>query len=183
METSEDEKRFRNMLSSCKKKELIDLITDQAIRYPQFETYVNERFRHNESLDELLANFLKQYVRYIDDPSSVSIDRFCEGADVFMEKMESYPASVSKAKAYLTVSNEIDELINGGLGWYNDSDFLAVQIAKECIENIYEIAQAAVKSGDERFISDIKDFLDEAKFSDGCICLGKEWDKIKGLFS
>ncbi len=183
METMEDVRRFKEELAASSKEELIDLISDHAERNYLFERYVREKIKRSDNADEILKGFLYNYIETIDDPSSTSVDILCEGGDVFLEKMEKVADSVSKARAYLTVINALDDLLSGGIGWYDDDDWLVVDIAKNCMENIFEMAKSAVQSGDEQYAADFKKYVYVAQLTDDCVGLGNMWGEVRNVFS
>lgn len=183
METMEDVRRFKEELAACSKEELIDLISDHAERNYLFERYVREKIKHSDNADEILKGFMYNYIETIDDPSSASVDILCEGGDIFLEKMEKAVDSVSKAKAYLTVINELDDLLSGGIGWYDDDDWLVVEIAKKCMQNILKMAKSAAQSGDEQYSADFKKFVFSTQPSDGVVGLRNAWEEVRNVFS
>ncbi|MGN1089776.1 MAG: hypothetical protein ACI4Q6_05185 [Huintestinicola sp.] len=179
----EDLRLFKEELAACSKGELIDIISDHADRNYLFERFVREKIKHSDNADEILKGFMYNYIETLDDPSSASVDILCEGGDVFLEKMEKVADSVSKVKAYLTVINELDDILDGGIGWYDDDDWLVVDIANKCMQNILKMAKSAAQSGDEQYSADFKKYVSSAELSDGCVGLGNMWEEVRNVFS
>lgn len=182
METAEDVKLFKEQLAACSKDELVDLIIKYAERDYIFECYVREKIKHSDNVDEILKGFLDNYIDTIDDPSSASDDVLCTGGDIFLEKMGNASDSVGKAMAYLTVINKLDDLLSGGIGWYDDDDFLIVEIAENCMKKILKMAKSAAQSGDEQYAADFKKYVYSAQLSDGCVGLRKMWEEVRNIF-
>lgn len=177
METKDDLNRFKEMLNKSTKEQLIEIIANKAVVDSSFELYVNNYLSVSESADDVLKMFLKfcERSRNWKEPD---IDIIEEGGSLFMEKMEGLPDSVGKIKAYILAINEIDALLNEGAGMYNDDDWIIVDIAKKCIDNVLEICTFAYSSEDKNFLNEAKQLFDTIDISTGCTCLDKEVEKI-----
>ncbi len=182
METMYDLNKFKKMLSTATKEQLIEIIANKAVVDDSFELYVNNFLSVQESADDVLKMFLKfcERSRNWKEPD---IDIIEEGGSLFLEKMEGLPDSVSKIKAYILAANEIDALLNDGAGMYNDDDWIIAEIAKKCLDKALEICTSAYASGDKAFLAETKQLFDTIDISTGCTCLDKEVEKIFGLLS
>lgn len=177
METIDEFNKFKEMLCNSTKEQLIEIIANKAERDASFELYVNNYLSGSESADDVLKMFLKscERSRGRDEPDIGIIE---ENGSLFLEKMECLPNSVSKIKAYILASNEIDALINEGAGMYNDDEWIIADIAKKCIDKVSEICMSACSSGDKIFLTEVKQIFDTIDISTECMCLDKEVEKL-----
>lgn len=177
METKDDLNRFKKMLNKSTKEQLIEIIANKAVVDSSFELYVNNYLSVSESADDVLKMFLKfcERSRNWKEPD---IDIIEEGGSLFLEKMDGLPDSVGKIKAYILAINEIDALLNEGAGMYNDDDWIIADIAKKCIDKTLEICTFACSSGDENFLTEVKQIFDNIDISTECMCLEKEAEKL-----
>lgn len=182
METIDEFNKFKEMLCSSTKEQLIEIIANKAERDASFELYVKNYLSGSESADDVLKMFLKscEQSRGWKEPD---IDIIEEGGSLLLEKMERLPDSVSKIKAYILANNEIDALLNEGAGMYNDDDWIIAEIAKKCIDKALEISTSAYASGNKAFLAETKQLFDTIDISTGCTCLDKEAEKIFGLLN
>lgn len=177
METMYDLNNFKEMLSTATKEQLIEIIANKAVVDDSFELYVNNYLSVQENANDVLKMFLKscERSRVGKEPDIGIIE---EGGSLFLEKMECLPNSVSKIKAYILASNEIDALINEGAGMYNDDEWIIADIAKKCTDKVLEICMSACSSGDKIFLTEVKQIFDTIDISTECMCLDKEVEKL-----
>lgn len=182
METIDEFNKFKEMLCSSTKEQLIEIIANKAERDASFELYVNNYLFGSESANDVLKMFLKscERSRGRDEPDIGIIE---ENGSLFLEKMESLPDNVSKIKSYILANNEIDTLLNEGAGMYNDDDWIITEIAKKCLDKTLEICTSAYASGDKNFLAETKQLFDTIDISTGCTCLDNEVEKIFGLLN
>ena len=182
METITDLNKFKEMLNNSTKEQLIEIIANKACSDTSFELFVKNYLSDLGNADDVLKIFLK-FAERSRGGKEPDIDIIEEGGNLFLEKIENVPNSISKIKAYILAVNEIDALLNEGAGMYNDDDWIIADIARKCLDKVLKICTSAHTSGDKAFLAETKQFFDTVKISNGCVCLDKEYEKIFALLN
>lgn len=175
MESIGDREQFKERLPKCSKEQLIELITDYADQFVEFERYVLCEISESTSPLDVYQEFFDNYIHFIDDASTASVDVLYSSGLKFIKNMEKLTDSVSKVMAYLTVINEFDKLLSEGLGCYEHDEWLIEQLAGECMKNIKSIADRAIEAEDKEFLSDILESVGGFIIFDNCLNLNAEW--------